>query len=162
MTERVTKTSTCLCGSVSLTLTGEDKGACMCHCKNCQLSSGSSFAHNYRLSNGELKIRKGEELVREYADQDTKSGNTLLRHFCGKCVSHYPLLDLTTTLSISSNSSTSFCCKRSMKHAHDQLTNHSIELTGFSTLHQHARRILLRSYDWDDADPSRASSRILC
>ena len=87
MTERVTKASTCLCGSVSLTLTGEDKGACMCHCKNCQLSSGSSFAHNYRLSNGELKILKGEDLVREYADQDTKSGNTLLRHFCGKCVS---------------------------------------------------------------------------
>lgn len=87
MTERVTKASTCLCGSVSLTLTGEDKGACMCHCKNCQLSSGSSFAHNYRLSNGELKILKGEDLVREYADQDTKSGNTLLRHFCGKCLS---------------------------------------------------------------------------
>ncbi|KAI7235124.1 hypothetical protein KC330_g4496 [Hortaea werneckii] len=85
MTERVTKTSTCLCGSVSLSLTGEDKGACMCHCKNCQLSSGSSFAHNYRLSNGDLKIIKGEDLVREYADQDTKSGNTLLRHFCGKC-----------------------------------------------------------------------------
>lgn len=86
---QVTKSASCLCNSVRLTATGTDKGAVLCHCANCQKASGSSFAHNYRLTNSELKFESGEDLVKEHADADTKSGNTLNRHFCSKCVSNY-------------------------------------------------------------------------
>ena len=83
---KTTKSSTCLCGAVALTVTGVDKGAVACHCSNCQKASGSAFAHNYRFLNSDLSFPSGEELVRKYADGDTKSGNVLARHFCSKCV----------------------------------------------------------------------------
>lgn len=84
---KITRHSTCLCNSVQITVTGVDKGAVLCHCSNCQRASGSSFAHNYRFLKSDLTFDKGEDLVREYADSNTKTGNTLFRHFCGKCVS---------------------------------------------------------------------------
>ncbi|KAF2099223.1 hypothetical protein NA57DRAFT_76452 [Rhizodiscina lignyota] len=80
-----TKSSSCLCGAVQLSVTGNDKGAVVCHCSNCQRASGSAFLHNYRFTSADLKFTKGEELVREYEDKETKTGNTLYRHFCEKC-----------------------------------------------------------------------------
>lgn len=85
--QKTTRTSTCNCGQVSLSVTGIDKGAVMCHCANCQRASGSAFAYNFRLLNAEIDIVKGEDLVQLYADGDTKSGKILKRHFCGNCVS---------------------------------------------------------------------------
>ncbi|KAK4546227.1 hypothetical protein LTR36_002364 [Oleoguttula mirabilis] len=82
---KVTRSSTCLCNAVQLTVTGVDKGAVLCHCANCQKASGSAFAHNYRLTKAELTFEKGEDVVRRYADADTKTGNTVARHFCGTC-----------------------------------------------------------------------------
>ena len=84
---KVTKSSTCLCGAISLTATGTDKGTVLCHCSNCQKGSGSAFAHNYRFTNASLAFQRGEDLVKQYADSNTKSGATLLRHWCGVCVS---------------------------------------------------------------------------
>lgn len=69
-----------------MSVTGQDKGAVLCHCPNCQKANGSAFAHNYRFSNADLNFVKGEDMVREYKDSDTKSGNTVDRHFCSKCV----------------------------------------------------------------------------
>ncbi|KAK5133663.1 hypothetical protein LTR08_007517 [Meristemomyces frigidus] len=66
-------------------VTGIDKGAVLCHCPNCRKASGSSFAHNYRLTKASLSIPQGAALVRTYADSATKTGNTLQRHFCGQC-----------------------------------------------------------------------------
>jgi len=84
---------TCLCRSVHLTLKGAvDKGAVLCHCTNCQKFSGSAFAYNHRFLHGELKVTAGEEWVRRYEDGETKTGNVLMRHFCGKCVSLFQFL----------------------------------------------------------------------
>lgn len=42
--------------------------------------------HNYRFMNSEVKFHKGEDKIREFKDTNTKSGATLLRHFCSVCV----------------------------------------------------------------------------
>ncbi|CAI6333168.1 unnamed protein product [Periconia digitata] len=36
----------CLCGAITYTLTGEPVTTVLCHCRNCQKSSGSSFQAN--------------------------------------------------------------------------------------------------------------------
>jgi hypothetical protein len=82
-----TKTSTCLCGGVALSVTGQDKGAVACHCNNCQKWSGSAFAHNYRYLKADMKVSKGEDLLKGFADSNTKTGNVLTRWFCQECVS---------------------------------------------------------------------------
>lgn len=80
-----TVTGSCLCGSVQYTCTGNDRGAVLCHCRNCQKITGSAFAYNYRILKAKLTFTKGEEKIKEYADSATKTGNTLLRHFCAEC-----------------------------------------------------------------------------
>ncbi|KAK3072150.1 hypothetical protein LTR53_007343 [Teratosphaeriaceae sp. CCFEE 6253] len=85
---KVSKSATCLCGAVSVTVTGVDKGAVLCHCSNCQRSSGSSFAHNYRFLDADITIDKGRDAVVRYEDGDTLNGNVLARHFCKICGSN--------------------------------------------------------------------------
>ncbi|SMR57377.1 unnamed protein product [Zymoseptoria tritici ST99CH_3D1] len=81
----VSRVTSCLCQSVRIEITGEDKGAVLCHCNNCKQTGGSAFMHNHRFMKTQLNVVKGKELLREYADNNTKSGNTVSRHFCSKC-----------------------------------------------------------------------------
>lgn len=80
-------TIACLCKGVRATVTGTDKGPVVCHCRNCREITGSAFAHNHRYMNASMSFEKGEELVKEYRDGVTKSGNVLGRNFCSNCVS---------------------------------------------------------------------------
>jgi len=80
-------TLSCLCKRVRLTITGTDKGAVVCHCRNCREVTGSAFAHNYRYANASLEYERGEELIKCYEDGKTNSGNVIRRHFCQNCVS---------------------------------------------------------------------------
>ncbi|CAK3844764.1 glutathione-dependent formaldehyde-activating enzyme family [Lecanosticta acicola] len=81
----ISRTSSCLCGAVSITFEGFDKGAVLCHCSNCKSASGSAFMHNHRLLKADIHITQGLHCLREYADSATTSGNTLYRHFCSNC-----------------------------------------------------------------------------
>ncbi|KAK5173535.1 uncharacterized protein LTR77_002216 [Saxophila tyrrhenica] len=83
--QKVTKTSTCNCGQVEVIVTGVDKGTVFCHCDNCKKASGSAFAHNHRFTKAELQFKKGQDVVREYKDGNTKSGATVNRNFCSNC-----------------------------------------------------------------------------
>jgi hypothetical protein len=76
----------CLCKGIHFTVTGQDKGAVLCHCKNCQSFGGSSYAHNYRMMKTKIEYQKGQDLVRSYKDGATKSGKVLERFFCSRCV----------------------------------------------------------------------------
>ncbi|EMF09969.1 uncharacterized protein SEPMUDRAFT_151050 [Sphaerulina musiva SO2202] len=80
-----TRTSTCLCKSVQIEVTGEDKNAVLCHCDNCRQASGSAFMYNHRFMKSHITVLKGENLLKVYDDKATKSGATLYRHFCGSC-----------------------------------------------------------------------------
>ena len=92
----------CLCGSVRYQIqASKPLFSVMCHCNNCQKLSGSAFSQNLfcdqearrlhilpsytsNLPQG-FEITSGKDLVREYKDTATESGQPVLRHFCSKC-----------------------------------------------------------------------------
>lgn len=41
---------------------------------------------NHRFVESELDVKKGKEKIKAFEDKKTKSGNTILRHFCTDCV----------------------------------------------------------------------------
>ena len=84
---KITRSAACNCGQVQITVTGVDKSAVHCYCVNCQRATGTAFAHNHRFVEAELIFEKGEDVVKQYADGDTNSGNIIYRHFCSNCVS---------------------------------------------------------------------------
>lgn len=84
---QTTISATCLCKGIHFTITGQSKGAVICHCSNCKSFAGSAFAHNYRMMKANIEYQKGQDLVKAYKDDATKSGKVLERSFCGRCVS---------------------------------------------------------------------------
>ncbi|KAF5376965.1 hypothetical protein D9615_007232 [Tricholomella constricta] len=75
----------CLCDSVQFTMTGEPFTYFVCHCKNCQKSSGSAFMANAFFKPEQVVITKGKEHVKVYIDAKTKSGEVVPRSFCSSC-----------------------------------------------------------------------------
>ena len=76
------RTGACLCGSVVLQITSERNQLDVCHCKNCQLQTGSPFAAFLAVPLTQLII---DGPVKRFDDQRTVSGNTVERFFCGNC-----------------------------------------------------------------------------
>ena len=75
----------CPCQSVQYSLTGNDKGAVLCHCSNCQKITGSAFANNYRYTRAQITFTSGADKIKPYEDSKTVSGNVLTRWFCSNC-----------------------------------------------------------------------------
>jgi hypothetical protein len=92
----------CLCKGIHFTVTGQDKGAVLCHCANCKSFGGSAYAHNHRMMKTKIEYQKGQDLVRSYKDGATKSGKVLERFFCSRCVcwTISYLLDLIESMTI--------------------------------------------------------------
>lgn len=78
-------TGSCVCGSVQYSISGPPKSQYLCHCRRCQKGSGSAFQSNCLFVKGDFKVNKGEDSLRVYDHDDTASGQTLSRHFCGTC-----------------------------------------------------------------------------
>lgn len=77
----MTMTGQCLCGAVCYSISGEPQMEGVCHCKNCQRQSGSSYSVLFAIANDQLTV-EGE--MTTYEDT-SDTGNTVERHFCGKC-----------------------------------------------------------------------------
>jgi hypothetical protein len=67
----VSISGSCLCKAVQYTLTGNDKGAVLCHCRNCQKTTGSAFANNLRYTRANLTLTTGADVIKAYEDSDT-------------------------------------------------------------------------------------------
>jgi hypothetical protein len=74
------RTGHCLCGQVSFVIGDEAKELDICHCKNCQLQSGSAYAPFLAVASSKLTILG---MPKCFNDQDTVSGRVVRRHFCG-------------------------------------------------------------------------------
>jgi hypothetical protein len=72
----------CNCRAIRYQCEGEPLGVAQCHCCNCQRQSGSAFSVNlvFRAS----AVSHSGDLA-EYRDDDTFSGNSVLRRFCATC-----------------------------------------------------------------------------
>ena len=71
----------CLCGQVRYELFGEPLAVVICHCKNCQKQSGSTFSINIIGQSEQIEI-KGN--LSTYADTND-SGDPVNRNFCENC-----------------------------------------------------------------------------
>lgn len=70
----------CLCGGVTLEITGPIDSIIHCHCSKCRKSSGTAYATNGFVAVNAFKITTGEPLLGSYESAPGK-----LRHFCKIC-----------------------------------------------------------------------------
>jgi hypothetical protein len=85
MSSPTTVSGSCLCQSIQYTITGTDKGPVLCHCANCQKTTGSTFANNHRFTRAQITFTKGGDGIKAYKDSNTLTGNILTRWFCPGC-----------------------------------------------------------------------------
>lgn len=71
----------CLCGSVRYSIRSEPHMAVICHCRDCQRSSGAPLAASMMFPERDVTVT-GE--VRRFAGT-ADSGNAVDRGFCPKC-----------------------------------------------------------------------------
>ena len=76
------RTGQCLCGQIKLTINDDNAEVDVCHCKNCQLQSGSAYAPFLAVALDNLSVGGDPKC---FADSDTVSGRTVRRYFCGDC-----------------------------------------------------------------------------
>ena len=74
------QTGGCMCGAVRYELKSEPFDAGWCHCRTCQLTSGSPAMVFASVPDGDLVWTHGAELVRS-----VKSSSFGHRMFCGQC-----------------------------------------------------------------------------
>ncbi len=72
----------CLCGAVTLTLSGAISSIIHCHCSLCRKSSGTAYATNGFIESYALNIVTGADMIAFY---EMRPGRK--RHFCGNCAS---------------------------------------------------------------------------
>jgi hypothetical protein len=72
----------CLCGHIKLTISDANTELDICHCKNCQLQSGSAYAPFLAVAIDNLSVDGHPKC---FADSETVSGRTVRRYFCGDC-----------------------------------------------------------------------------
>ena len=75
-------TGGCLCGAVRYESAGEPVFSLLCHCRDCQRSTGSAYNAALRAPAAGFRVTRGEpKLYVKTAD----SGNSVTRAFCGDC-----------------------------------------------------------------------------
>jgi len=72
----------CFCGSIRYELTKEVEDAYYCHCRDCQILSGSAFHVLGIVPRGSVNILCGELCMYEH---QAASGFVMTREFCCKC-----------------------------------------------------------------------------
>lgn len=74
-------TGGCVCGKLRFSVTGTPVSVAICHCVNCQRSTGSAFSVSVIFHKPEYSIQ-GEPAV---YDDVGDTGNVVRRVFCGTC-----------------------------------------------------------------------------
>jgi hypothetical protein len=75
------RTGRCLCGGVTVELTGEPFAVSLCHCVNCQKTSGSAFSVIALVPIGKVRFDGSVSIFNDVAD----SGIGFERCFCPGC-----------------------------------------------------------------------------
>lgn len=79
----------CLCGAITLTITQlglfDKPNGHICHCVNCRQSSGAASLNILCLPTSNVTFSDPQSYLKTYLDNNTGSGNTVARSFCGNC-----------------------------------------------------------------------------
>ena len=77
-----TKIGRCACGKVVFQAKLPFEKSVICHCKSCQLRTGSAFGHMIYFKRNHLSF--AQHLLRLFAYK-AESGNAMQGHFCKEC-----------------------------------------------------------------------------
>jgi len=101
MTE-TTRTATCSCGQLRVTVTGEPVRISMCHCLECQKRPGSLFGAQARWPRERTTIEGPSTAWQRTGDE----GHTIEFHFCPVCGSTvwYRFMDLPDVIAVTTGS----------------------------------------------------------
>ena len=72
----------CLCGAVRYSTVGKPFGTSVCHCRYCQLSTGTAFGISVFFKKDQVTFNEGA--CRRYSFE-TESGNTITTFRCEEC-----------------------------------------------------------------------------
>ena len=70
----------CLCGAVSLRISGEKSDIIHCHCSLCRKNSGTAYATNGFINTADFEIVSGDDCLTTFAFKPGRN-----RHFCTQC-----------------------------------------------------------------------------
>lgn len=73
----------CLCGVVRYRVKGTPRAVIVCHCTQCQRSSGSAFSFTAVVPKPRLEFN--DELLSTYDFRSADHGRSLVRKFCPRC-----------------------------------------------------------------------------
>lgn len=71
----------CLCGAVRYTISNDATPSAVCHCRNCQKQSGSSFSISLLVNSHDFTMTGTLRRFRDKSDR----GTDIYREFCGTC-----------------------------------------------------------------------------
>ena len=72
----------CACGKVRYHATGQPEVHAVCHCRYCQLRTGSAFGVGAYFPNDKVSLLSGDLSHHRY---QTQSGNNVTTNFCSAC-----------------------------------------------------------------------------
>lgn len=78
-------TGACFCGGIEYRAEVDDQRVGVCHCRDCQILSGSAFRLAAVVAPGSFAITRGEPRT---FDKTAASGRSRRLLFCGDCGSH--------------------------------------------------------------------------
>ena len=73
----------CSCGSITFEAEADPEKVSICHCTDCQSSTGSAFRTNVRVPGNTFKMLSGTPTI--YIKTTAESGNPRAQAFCPKC-----------------------------------------------------------------------------
>ena len=86
MSYKILNQGGCACGSVRYKTIGKQEHAGVCHCRYCQLRTGSAFGISVYFKSENVKLLSGNLKKFEYT---TESGNKVTTQFCIECGTSY-------------------------------------------------------------------------
>ncbi|WP_452101119.1 GFA family protein [Bradyrhizobium monzae] len=96
-------TGGCACGNIRYECSGKPIVQLMCHCRDCQRSSGTAFSAMMMFASDRFRYLKGEPVFHETV---AESGRIIRRGFCNKCGSpisaHWPTRPQSLIVTVSS------------------------------------------------------------
>lgn len=87
-------TGSCLCGEVRFEIDDDFKHFQLCHCMQCQKSTGSAHASNLFADPDTITWRAGQESIVRYDVE----GRSISNAFCRRCGSRVPYLSLSSNM----------------------------------------------------------------
>ena len=73
----------CSCGFITFEAEADPEKVAVCHCTDCQQSTGTAFRTNVPIAGKDFKMLSGEPTV--YIKTTAESGNPRAQSFCPKC-----------------------------------------------------------------------------